>query len=144
MKKENSFLGRLFRATDHPTEMGRPSPVTITSYSQPNVLQQRMREEHMTHGETVTANISPVRLESAYGRMVLYFCPMKSIEVVQVLNSGDGGSIPDDATVEELNVPDGVKGGYYTLKNVILTSNGTMQVRGTKETVWEEVHCQRF
>src|SRR4051812_27460650 len=114
MRKENTFFGKLFGATDHPTGgMSKPTPVSITSYSQPNVLQQKMREENMTHGQTVTAHLSPVRLENAFGRMVLYFCPMKSIEVLHVLNSGDGESIPADAIVEELNAPDGIKGGYY-------------------------------
>jgi hypothetical protein len=144
MKKENTFFGRLFGTTDRPTEMGRPTPVTITSYSQPNVLQQKMKDEHMTHGQTVTANISPVRLESAYGRMILYFCPMKSIEVLEVLNAGDGGHIPTDAKVEGLTVPDGLRGGFYALKNVTLTSNGTIQVKATEETVWEEVHEKCF
>ena len=144
MKKESTFFGSLFGAKDQPTDLGKPTPVTITSYSQPHVLQQRMREEKMTHGETVTANISPVRLESTRDRMILYFCPMKSIEILQTISNGDGGCIPADAKVEGLTVPDGHKGGYYTLKNVILSSNGTMQVRATEETVWEEVKYERF
>jgi hypothetical protein len=58
------------------TPMGsRSTPVGITAYSQSNVLQQRMREEKMTHGQTVTANLSPVRLEMSYGRMIMYFLP---------------------------------------------------------------------
>src|SRR5689334_10258561 len=112
MKKESTFFGSLFGAKDQPTDLGKPTPVTITSYSQPHVLQQRMREEKMTHGETVTANISPVRLESTRDRMILYFCPMKSIEILQTISNGDGGCIPADAKVEGLTVPDGHKGGY--------------------------------
>ncbi len=139
MKTENNFFGKLFGPKGQPTEMGKPTPVTITSYSQPHVLQQRMKEERMTHGETVTANLSPVRLENAYGKMILYFCPMQSIEVLQTISPGDGGRLPAEAKVEGLMVPDGLEPGHYTLKNVIISSNGTMQVRATEKTLWERV-----
>jgi hypothetical protein len=46
--------------------------------------------------------------------------------------------------VEGLTVPTGLEGGYYTLKNVTLTSNGTMQVRATEETTWELVKPERY
>jgi hypothetical protein len=144
MKREHTFFGSLFGAKEQPTELGKPTPVVITSYSQPHVLQQRMKEEKLTHGETVTANISPVRLENAYGKMVLYFCPMKSIEVLHTISTGDGGNIPAEAKVEGLSVPDGYEPGYYTLKNVTLTSNGTMQVKATEETLWERVKVERY
>ena len=98
----------------------------------------------MTHGETVMANLSPVRLENAFGKMILYFCPMKNIEVLQTLSNGDGGSLPADAKVEGLTVPGDCKPGYYSLKNVRLTSNGTMQVKATEETLWEQVKFERY
>ncbi len=122
------------------TPMGAKStPVGITAYSQSNVLQQRMREEKMTHGQTVTANLSPVRLEMSYGRMIMYFCPMRSIEVLETLNEGDGGCLPDEAKVGDLSIPDRFRPGLYTLKNVTLSSNGTMQVNATSKTSWETV-----
>ena len=43
----------------------------------------------------------------------------------------------DEVKVEGLSVPANYKPGFYTLKNVTLTSNGTMQVKATNETVWE-------
>src|SRR6476469_466367 len=138
------FFGNLFRAADTPAEAKGPTQVVITAHSQPHVLHQRMREEQMTHGKTVTANISPVRLENAYGRMVLYFCPMKTIEVLHTINEGDGGSLPAEAKVEGLTVPTGLEGCYYTLKNVTLSSNGTMQVRATEKTTWELVTPERY
>jgi hypothetical protein len=98
-----------------------------------------MREEKMTHGQTVRANLSPVRLEMSYGRMVMYFCPMRSIEVLETLNRGDGGSLPDEAKVGDLSIPDRFSPGLYTLKNVTLSSNGTMQVNATSKTTWEAV-----
>jgi hypothetical protein len=111
--------------------------VFTTSSSQPHVLREKMREKKLSHGETVTASISPVRVESAYGKMALYFCPMETLEVVQTISPGDGGDIPFEVTVEGLTFPPGQKSGLYTLKNVKLTSNGTMQVMATAETAWE-------
>lgn len=139
MKKEHTFFGRLFGTKSQPAEVSKPTPVVITSYSQPHVLQQKMKEEKLTHGETVMANLSPVRLENANGKMILYFCPMKSIEVLQTISSGDGGSLPTEAHVEGLTVPGNYEPGHYMLKNVTLTSNGTMQVKATEDTVWERV-----
>ena len=143
MRKE-SFFGNLFRNAEAPAEAQGPTPVVITAHSQPHVLNQRMKEEKMTHGKTVTANISPVRLENAYGRMVLYFCPMRTIEVLHTINEGDGGSLPAEAKVEGLTVPQNFQPGYYSLKNVTLTSNGTMQVKATEETAWELVRPERY
>jgi hypothetical protein len=144
MKKANTFFGSFFAAKDAPAEKQQSTPVVVTAYSQPHVLQQKMKEERLTHGETITANISPVRLENAYGRMILYFCPMKSIEVLQTINNGDGGALPAEAKVEGLSVPDDCTPGYYTLKNVVLSSNGTMQVKATNATLWEMVKPERF
>jgi len=133
---ESLFGGK--RSADTP--MGtRSTPVGITAYSQSNVLQQRMREEKMTHGQTVKANLSPVRLEMSYGRMIMYFCPMKSIEILETLNDGDGGSIPAEAKVADLRVSNHLRPGLYTLKNVTLSSNGTMQVNANSKTSWEPV-----
>jgi hypothetical protein len=116
----------------------------ITAHSQPHVLHQRMKEEKLTHGKTVTANLSPVRLENAYGRMVMYFCPMRNIEVLHTIKEGDGGSLPAEAKVEGLTVPVNLEPGYYALKNVTLTSNGTLQVRATEQTAWELVRPERY
>ena len=140
MTKQNiPFFGTLFGGSkiDQASEQGQSTPVTITSYSQPHVLHQRMKEEKLTHGETVTANLSPVRLERNLGRMIMYFCPMRSIEIIQTLSRGDGGNIPAQAKVEGLFVPEDYKPGFYNLKNVVLTSNGTMQVKATDKTIWE-------
>lgn len=144
MKKENSLFGNLFGAKAQPAAQKTPTPVFITAHSQPHVLHQRMKEEKLTHGETVMANLSPVRLENAYGRMVLYFCPMRAIEVLQTLNAGDGGALPAEAKIEGLTVPEGCAPGYYALKNVTLTSNGTMQVKATEATAWELVRPERY
>jgi hypothetical protein len=111
--------------------------VFTTSSAQPHVLREKMKEKKLTHGETVTATISPVRLEATFGKMALYFCPMQTLDVVETITTGDGGDIPFNVKVEGLTLPPGNNSGLYTLKNVKLTSNGTMQVVATAETAWE-------
>lgn len=115
------------------------TPVVITSYSQPHVLQQRMKEEKLTHGERVTANISPVRLESNFGKMVMYFCPVQAIEVLNKMEPGDGGAIPCEAILDGITVPANIKPGLFKLKKAQLFSNGTMQVIATSETEFEAI-----
>ena len=124
--------GRFFAPTSQSS-----SPVTITSFSQPNVLRKKMEEEKMSHGGTVTANLSPVRLDMDHGAVVMYFCPMKTIEVLNVMSEGDGGVIPQEARIEGLSVPGHLKSGYYDLRNVEVTSNGAMLVKATEATSWE-------
>lgn len=141
MKREQrSFFANFFGAKGsyHP-DSEKGVPVKITAYSQPNVLQKRMQEEEMTHGQTVMATLSPVRLEKQETGMVMYFCPLRTIEVLNTFSNGDGGSLPAQATIEGLRVSEDQKPGLYTLKNVRLTSNGTMQVTVTKTTAWEAI-----
>ena len=142
MKKENrSYFGNLFGAKGKALAPEDTS-VRLTTSSQPHVLRQRMQEERMTHGETVAAHISPVRLERSFHKeAVLYFCPMKRIEVLQVMAAGDGGCLPSDATLEGLSVPTDLKSGLYRICNVEITSNGTMQVKATSHTKWEKIEA---
>lgn len=120
-----------------PNSQSTSSPVTITAFSQPNVLRRRMEEEKLSHGGTVRANLSPVRLDMEHGAAVLYFCPMRAMNVLKTISGGDGGSIPQEAKIEGLRVPLGSKSGFYELRDVEVTSNGTMLVRATKDTRWE-------
>ncbi len=140
MKKQYSnFFANLFGAKGRSTEPEKTKQVIVRSDSQPHVLQQKMKEGRLTHGETVTVNITPVRLENAYGKMILYFCPMKTMEILETSIEGDGGEIPGRAIVEGLSVSSQHKAGFYSLKNVKLTSNGTIQVISTQNTTWESV-----
>lgn len=140
MKEENTSLFRnLFGSKTRNTSESQPvKQVHTTVYSQPHVLQQRMQEEKLSHGETVVASISPVRLDREPEGMVLYFCPMKTIDIRQTVTCGDGGTIPAQVLVEGLEVPGDYKPGYYTLKNVIITSNGSISVKATTDTIWEK------
>jgi hypothetical protein len=144
MKREEfPFFASLFSAkgrsaTANP-EASVAKEVFATSSAQPHVLQGKMKEKQLTHGETVRASISPVRLESAYGRMAIYFCPMQDLEISATLSPGDGGELPDQVVIEGLTVPHECKPGLYSLKNVTLSSNGTMQVKKTADTIWEPI-----
>ena len=141
MKKENtSFFASVFGAKGKSKQ--QETSVKLTSYSQPHVLRQRMQDEQMTHGETVSANISPVRLErNFHNEAILYFCPLQKIEVLNTLATGDGGSLPADATLEGFSIPGDYQPGLYKLCNVQITSNGTMQVKATGSTVWEKIEA---
>lgn len=140
MKTEGVHLfANLFGAKGSMEKPETSTEVVTTSSAQPHVLREKMREKKLTHGETVTVNMSPVRLESAFGKMHLYFCPMKSLEVLKTVAPGDGGDIPHQVVVEGLTVPTELKSGLYALKNVKLSSNGAMQVIADAETTWEMV-----
>ena len=116
-----------------------PADVIANPSAQPYVLQGKMKEKQLTHGETVMATMSPVRLEAAAGKLALYFCPMRELDITETLALGDGGEIRGEVVVEGLTLPAGSQSGLYTLKNVILTSNGAIQIRKTADTTWEPV-----
>jgi hypothetical protein len=140
MKAEGVYLfANLFGSKGNAgkQETSSSTEVLTTSSAQPHVLREKMKEKKLTHGETVTASISPVRLEAALGKMYLYFCPVQTIEVHETITSGDGGEIPADVVIEGLTVPTGHRPGLYTLKNVRLSSNGAMQVTAVAGTTWE-------
>lgn len=131
-----SLYKRLFNKKPEP----QPTmPLVITGYSQPHVLQTRMRQEKLAHGDRVIANLSPVRIENAFGKTVLYFCPLQNIEVRNRIETGDGGAIPEEAIIKGFVVPKDIKPGLYTLNNVELFSNGKMQVIAGKNTVFEPI-----
>lgn len=135
------FFANLFSSkgnVEKPETSGLTDVVT-TSSAQPHVLREKMREKELSHGETVTVNMSPVRLEAAYGKMHLYFCPMETLDILEKITPGDGGEIPDTVVVEGLTIPSDFKSGLYTLKNVRVSSNGAMQVMADTSTTWEKV-----
>ena len=143
MKKEHtSLFANLWDAKSKSTDPVKSIPVFITQYSQPHVLQQRMKEAHLTHGQTVRGDISPVRLEASFGKMVLYFCPAHGITVNEQITPGDGGPIPPEAILEGVVVPGTFTPGYYHLKNAKFFSNGTMQLIADENTIFEEIKFQ--
>ena len=145
MKSENFlFFSSLFGSKGgsvkpEASTVSAPKEVFATAAAQSHVLQGKMKEKQLTHGETVMASLSPVRLEAAYGKMALYFCPMQTLDVSETITPGDGGEIPNEVVIEGLTVPPDHEPGVYSLKNVRLTSNGAIQVKTTAETTWEAV-----
>jgi len=135
------FFANLFstKGNVEKPETSEFTDVVTTSSAQPHVLREKMKEKALSHGETVTVNMSPVRLEAAYGKMHLYFCPMQTLDIVEKITPGDGGDIPHNVVVEGLTVPSACKSGLYTLKNVRISSNGSMQVMADANTTWESV-----
>jgi hypothetical protein len=133
----HQIFANLFSSKGSIEQVETSKEVFTTSSAQPHVLQEKMKEKKLSHGETVTASISPVRLESAWGKMALYFCPMQKLDIAKTLTPGDGGDIPATVVVEGLTVPREYKSGLYTMKNVKLSSNGTIQVIATAETTFE-------
>lgn len=131
------FLGGGGRSYEPSPESTTSSQVNVTAFSQPNVLQRRMQEEKMSHGGTVRANLSPVRLEMEHSGVVMYFCPMRKLEILEVILEGDGENIPAEARITGLNIPSGFKPGLYELENVELSSNGDIQVTATEKTTWK-------
>lgn len=137
MKKEHLSIRERFFGRKQSIEPEKSTPVVITSYSQPHVLQQRMNEANLKHGDRAMATLSPVRLESNFGKMVIYFCPMVNLDVSLIKETGDGGVLPAEATIYDVNVPGTFKPGLYTLKNAEIFSNGTLQVIAKEDTVFE-------
>ena len=131
------IFANLFGSKGSIEKVETPKEVFTTFAAQPHVLQEKMKEKELSHGETVRASISPVRLEAAWGKMALYFCPMQTLDIAETITPGDGGDIPLDVVVEGLTVPREYKSGLYTMKNVKLSSNGTIQVIATAETSFE-------
>ncbi len=144
MKMLHTLFRKFFTGNYNSSALTEAKQVMINYYSQQDVLQQKMKEKRLTHGDTVIANLFPVRLEKDFGKIVMYFCPMETIEILEIVANGDGGKIPDEARVSGLIMPPKHKPGLYKLKNVMLTSNGTMQVEATDKTIWEKVQFKLF
>jgi hypothetical protein len=146
MKREGLyFFSNLFGSREgrKAEPVAEEQEIIVTSFSQPHVLREKMKQHQMTHGETIMANMSPVRLENSIHGMTLYFCPMENLDIVKTIQSGDGQEIPMEAKVEGFSVPLDFKAGLYALKNVKVTSNGTMQVLATADTTWENMSLTR-
>lgn len=120
----------------------------ISSRSQYYVLKEHMRENMMSHGQTVKADLNCVRLSPnienegipSKKQAIIYFCPLTCIDIKEQLKEGDGKWLPDDVKLVNPRGPEGRKiddSNLYSLKNVILSSNGKINIEFTPETTWE-------
>ncbi len=111
--------------------MKRP---VITGFSQPGQLRAHMQHAGLRHGDTVRANLTTVNvvgMPNADRRVELRFCPMDSMMVTAVIEQGDGKDLPTEVTVGGLRFR---SPGVYDLENAIISSNGTLQLRGDGAT----------
>lgn len=118
--------------------------VHVLSYSQPHVLNHCMQQAGMTHDQQVVADLKGVRIRR--GREVLdhlgvestiFFCPLQWVNIKEIINEGDKGELPDEVAINGLKFPEDLPSGVYTLKNVVLHSNGKMSVTPTLTTEWQ-------
>ena len=111
-----------------------PQTVTVTNMSQANVLASRMQQAKITHGQTVRADIENVRIRTVGPERepVLYFCDTKRVKIKSEINTGDGGELPTQSV--KLDGLETKGTGYFDLKNVLITSNGSLEVTADKET----------
>jgi hypothetical protein len=92
MKREGIYLfANLFSSKGNQEKPETFEDVVVTPSSQPHVLREKMREQKMSHGETVTANLSPVRLESALQRIVPLYFPNGIFMRTSVNSSSESG-----------------------------------------------------
>jgi hypothetical protein len=99
-----------------------------------------MAEAAIGHGQEVRADLPGIRVtaQNADWRIApdpsiaaIFFCTMGSIRVREVLDSGDGGSLPSEVILEGLVVPEP---GIYDILNALVHSNGALRVRVDSET----------
>ncbi len=97
----------------------------------------------MSHDQAVIADIPSVRIRKEGKSAKMYFCNMGYLQVKEVINNGDGKTIPSDVKLHGVKISKELlekdRDAYYNLKNVKLYSNGTIQVIATSETKFEKV-----
>ncbi|MEJ0002031.1 MAG: hypothetical protein WDN09_02525 [bacterium] len=101
--------------------------LVLAEAPQSDVLKREMERAKISHGQRVSAILSNVRVAvDNQGQFVLFFCPMKKVQKIAVLEEGDGGELPEKAVlVGSLPI---TETGDYDFHNVELYSNGKMQV----------------
>jgi len=99
----------------------------ITAMSQQFKLRQRMEEAQVSHGQTVRADLTNVRVGALVGSAdgQTFFCTMGPIRVRRVLSPGDHLPLPTDVRLEGLNVP---APGTYDIVNALVSSNGDIRL----------------
>lgn len=85
----------------------------VTEFSQPHVLQSRLAEAGIGHGQSAVADIM-FRVGDQYqhdpSRATVYFCDTPKIHPTVITGQPDGQPLPEHVTVEGLTVP---KPGYW-------------------------------
>jgi len=105
----------------------------VNASSQSEVLKSRMSSENITHGQTMRADISNVRIGEPVAKAgwfvrrkaPVFFCNIGSLKIIEQMKSGDGGLLPDEVVVKGLAVK---TPGFFNIENALLTSNGAITV----------------
>ena len=116
----------------------------VNASSQSEVLKNRMSKENITHGQSVRADISNVRVGEpvakerwfAAKKGPVFFCNIGSLKIREEMKSGDGGQLPDQVVVKGLTVR---TPGFFNIENAFITSNGAITV-----ILDEEAHAVRI
>ncbi len=140
-----NLLKRLFSGKKN-TE-SNDEPLLVRAQSQPHVLQYKMMQEKINHGQTIEANLRFVRIvktnTNGYpdfeGQLTAFFCPLERIEVISRLTPGDNQPIPEAVEIHNLKLPSNMKTGIYNINNVLLHANGSINVMATQHTTLEMV-----
>jgi len=113
--------------------------VIIMNTSQVGVLRHRMEQRNMSHGQTLLVDVPGVHIakRSKAPGYQAYFCRVGALEIRKAINDGDGKQLPNKAIFKEMKFPTEIKPGFYNIKNVLLTSNGSIQLCATATTMWE-------
>jgi len=94
-----------------------------------------MREAEIRHGQEVRADLPGIRVTAALEGWrttpdsnigAIFFCTMGPIRVREVLNQGDGHSLPSEVILDGLAVPGP---GTYDILNALVHSNGSLRVQ---------------
>jgi hypothetical protein len=112
----------------------------VFAYSQTYRLRERMQEAQIRHGQEVRADLPGIRVTAGLDGWhtpsdptpaAIFFCTMGPISVREVLNQGDGDSLPHEVVLDNLVVPGP---GTYDILNAIVHSNGSLLVRADSAT----------
>jgi hypothetical protein len=121
--------------------------VTLADEPQPYVLAKRAEQAGIKHGDHAVVNLKNVQLaiEGGNGRdePVLYFCPMKAIEVIETVSDGDGGTMPEEVTLPSTGLISKTKlvPGIYNINFATFHSNGSIMIGQTSSTEFELVEA---
>jgi len=105
----------------------------ITAQSQSFKLRERLQEAKVSHGQQLRADLPNVRVGvlAATGEAQLMFCNMGMIEVRELLQPGDYGTLATEVTLQGLAVP---VPGTYDLVNARISVNGSIHVAVDSQT----------
>jgi hypothetical protein len=107
----------------------------VFAHSQTYRLRERMREAEIRHGQEVRADLPGIRVTAALEGWrttpdsnigAIFFCTMGPIRIREVLNQGDGHSLPSEVILDGLAVPGP---GTYDILNALVHSNGSLRVQ---------------